>query len=393
MNDRFTQTPILAHKAGLPIYLDHHATTPVDRRVADVAMRLMLEEFGNANGTENLHGERAAAAMAKAQLQIARLIGAAAEDVHFTSGSTEAIQLAVAHAIAARKAPLRLAMTRMEHKAVIDTALRAQQLGLAKVSWIAADDKGRVVWQDFERVLKEGADLVCAMAANNEVGTIYPIEQMANAAHSCSADILVDATQALGRMPLDVSTGGYDYVVISAHKIYGPKGIGALVSPKFDRAATYGLIGAHAPTPNVSGAAALGVACEIMEREGAEEARRLLVLRDLLQERLTSMAGIVANGDPDHRLPHNLHIAVAGAPNDVVLSRLRGKVSLSTGSACNSGAQEPSHVLRAMGFSDDKIETCLRIGLGRFNSVEDIERAAAFLTEAILDVRIAMSGA
>ncbi|RWJ04460.1 cysteine desulfurase family protein [Mesorhizobium sp.] len=394
MNERVAMQAANPRIDGRSIYLDHHATTPVDPRVLEVAIRMMVEEYGNANGVENIHGEHAARAVAEAKEQIARSVSAEPDDVHFTSGSTEAIQLAISHAIATHRSPLRVAMTRIEHKAVIDTVVKAERMGLVEKSWIAVDDKARLDWQSLERVLDEGVDLVCVMAANNEVGTIYPVQKIAHAAREQGAGVLVDATQAIGRMALDLDEGILDYVVLSAHKIYGPKGVGALISPGFDRSSIYGLQGAHHPTPNVAGIAAMGRACELMELEGAKESGRLAMLRDRLQERLIALVpDLTVNGDKASRLPHNLHFSAAGAPNEVVLSRLRGKLSISSGSACNAGAQEPSHVLRAMGLPDALLESCLRIGLGRSTTLGDVESAAILIGDAIHDVRMNFSGA
>lgn len=375
------------------LYLDHHATTPVDPRVADVAIRMMVEEFGNANGVENTHGERAASAVAQAKDRLAQLLGAEPRDVYFTSGSTEAIQLAISHSIGIHRDQLRIAISRVEHKAVIDTALHAERLGMAAISWIDVDDKAQIDLSSLRSVFDGGIDLVCVMAANNEVGTIYPIAEIVRKASEHGADVLIDATQAIGRMPLDLEELGAAYVILSGHKVYGPKGVGALISPVFEYTSIFGLQGAHHPTPNVSGIAAFGFACELMAREGETESHRLAQLRDQLQERLKSLVpGLIVNGPQTERLPHNLHVSAPGAPNDVVLSRLRGKVSISTGSACNTGAQEPSHVLRAMRLPDPYIDSCLRIGLGRTTTAADVERAAVEIAEAINDVRSSFSG-
>ncbi len=371
-----------------PIYMDHHATTPVDPRVLSVAVRMMVEDFGNANGVENTHGEQAAHAVSQTKALIAKVVSAECDDVHFTSGSTEAIQLAIAHAIAVHPGPLRVAMSRVEHKAVIDTVLQAERMGLVQKSWISVDDKARLDWTSLERVLSQGTDLVCVMAANNEVGTIYPVQQIAKASHEHGAAVLVDATQAVGRTVVGDGDDILDYVALSGHKIYGPKGVGALIAPRFDRSLVYGLQGAHNPTPNVAGIVAMGRACEIMELEGRSESARLERLRDRLQERLLALVpDLVINGDVDNRLPHNLHFCAPGAPNDMVLGRLRGKLSASTGSACNAGAQEPSHVLRAMGLPEALLDNCMRIGLGRSTTADDVEIAATLIAGAVHDVR------
>lgn len=388
MNKHLAQKAFASTTERWPIYMDHHATTPVDPRVLDVAVRMMIEDFGNANGVENIHGEQAAFAVSQAKALVAKVVSAECDDVHFTSGSTEAIQLAIAHAIAAHPRPLRVAMSRVEHKAVIDTVLRAERMGLVQKSWISVDDKARLDWTSLERALSQGTDLVCVMAANNEVGTIYPVQQIAKASHKHGAAVLVDATQAVGRMAVGDGDDIPDYVALSGHKIYGPKGVGALIAPRFDRSLVYGLQGAHSPTPNVAGIVAMGRACEIMELEGIPESARLERLRDRLQERLLALVpDLVVNGDVDNRLPHNLHFSAPGAPNDMVLGRLRGKLSASTGSACNAGAQEPSHVLQAMGLPEALLDNCIRIGLGRSTEADDVETAATLIADAVHDVR------
>ncbi len=388
MNEHLMPRTFAGATARSPIYMDHHATTPVDTRVLDAAVRMMVDNFGNANGVENSHGEQAAHEVSQAKAHVAKVVSAECNDVHFTSGSTEAIQLAIAHAISLHPRPLRVAMSQVEHKAVIDTVLRAEQMGLVQKYWIAVDDKARLDWTNLERVLSQEIDLVCIMAANNEVGTIYPVQQVAKASHEHGASVLVDATQAVGRMALGDGDDIIDYVALSGHKIYGPKGVGALVAPKFERSKVYGLQGAHSPTPNVAGIVAMGRACEIMEMEGAAEAARLESLRDRLQERLFALVpDLIINGDVDNRLPHNLHFSAPGAPNDVVLGRLRGKLSVSTGSACNAGAQEPSHVLQAMGLPQALVDSCIRIGLGRSTEADDVDKAATLIADAVYDVR------
>ena len=393
MDELLTTGPTPSAARISAIYLDHHATTPVDPRVLAVAVNAMTAEFGNANGTENIHGETAAGLVAKARQQVAESLSVEANEVHFTSGSTEAIQLALGHAIAAKDGVLSVAISRVEHKAVIDTVRHAEKLGLAKVSWVEVDSDARLNFASLNAVLQQGVDLLCVMAGNNEVGTVYPLERIADAAKAVGAGLLVDATQAIGRIALSASTLSWDYLILSGHKIYAPKGVGALVSQVFDPSHQFGLGGAHLPTPNVAGIAALGMACQIMMEEGIVESLRLGALRDRLQEKLITLAGpVMVNGDHDNRLANNLHIAAPGAPNDLVLARLRGRVSISTGSACNAGAQEPSHVLQAMGMAPDIAETCLRIGIGRFTTDDEIDRAATEIADAINDVRKMLSG-
>ncbi|TIN22889.1 cysteine desulfurase family protein [Mesorhizobium sp.] len=381
-------------KVRSAIYLDHHATTPIDPRVAQMVMRVMTDIYGNANSTGHGIGNAAASVVEQSRAAVADLVGAEPEHVHFTSGSTEAIYLAISHAIGNhRKAPLRVALSRVEHRAVVDTLLQAERLELVEITWIDVDDSARIVWPSLETALQAGVELVCIMAANNEVGTLYPVNTIAQKVHDVGATILVDATQGAGRMTLSCLDSEIDYLALSGHKLNGPKGVGALISPIYDPTKTYGLATSHRATPNVPGIAGLGEACRLMRLEGEAENTRLSLLRDRLQaELLQRLPGMVINGEVGNRLSNNLNFSVPGAPNDVVVARLRDTVALSTGSACNSGAQSPSHVLMAMGLSEELLDTCLRIGLGRQTTEPDIDHAAEAIATAIIEVGNLLSG-
>lgn len=380
--------------ANETIYLDHHATTPVDTRVAKIVLDMMVSSFGNANSVDHVFGETAASVVADAKRRVAELVGSDPDNVFFTSGSTEAIRLAISHAIGpTRASPLRIALTRVEHQALIDTVYLAERLGLAVVTWIDVDHRARIVSKSLHAALESGTDLVCVMAANNEVGTIYPLVEIVPLVHRHDAAILVDATQAAGRIAFDAFGGDIDYLILSGHKIYGPKGVGALVSGVYDAGRVYGLGATHDATPNVPGIAGMGEACRIMLSEGKVETSRIVDMRDRLQTDLVrQIPNLVVNGDQENRLAHNLHISVPDTPNDLIISRLRKKVAISTGAACMSGAQSSSHVLRAMGMEDGLQEGALRIGLGRFTSESDIENAAAEIIAAVRDVQNAMAG-
>ncbi|QIO61587.1 cysteine desulfurase family protein [Rhizobium leguminosarum] len=376
------------------IYLDHHATTPVDSRVAKIVFDMMVSSFGNANSVDHVFGETAASIVTDAKGRVAALVGSDPDNVFFTSGSTEAIRLAISHAIGpVHASPLRIALTRVEHQALIDTAQLAERLGIAVITWIDVDHRARLISESLHAALESGTDLVCVMAANNEVGTIYPLGEIVPLVHRHDAAILVDATQAAGRIPFDGFGADVDYLILSGHKIYGPKGVGALVSGAYEASRVYGLGATHDATPNVPGIAGMGEACRIMLSEGEVETRRIVAMRDRLQKDLVRLIpNLVVNGDQENRLAHNLHISVPDTPNDLIVSRLRKKVAISTGAACMSGAQSSSHVLRAMGMDDGLQEGALRIGLGRFTSESDIENAAAEIAAAVRDVRNAMAG-
>ena len=243
---------------------------------------------------------------------------------------------------------------------------------------------------DLGRVIANGVDLVCLMAANNEVGTIYPVKEAASLVTACGGEILVDATPAVGRIPIQAEDWGIDYLVLSAHKLYGPKGAGALVGPSA-RSQLADTVFGHAGTLNVPCIVGFGEACRLQAAQGSTGDARAIELRDQLEAALRGgIPDLVVNGDRVNRLGNNLHVSAPGAPNDAVISRLHHSVAISTGAACSSGAQESSHVLRAMGLSPELQESALRISTGRFNTVEEIEFAASEIATAVADVRAAM---
>lgn len=379
-----------------PIYLDHHATTPVDPRVADVVLRTMTTAFGNANSTEHLYGEIAAALIADARREVAELVNAVPEGVHFTSGSSEGIHLAIAHAVTGRQhEPLRIATTTVEHRAVIDAITAHVRIGEATVRWLPVDSKARLDMAAFEAACADGVDLVCVMAANNEVGAIYPVEDVTRIAARFGALTLIDATQAVGRIPINTTAWGITYLTISAHKIYGPKGVGALiVPPELEvRLSHSPTPGTGSGTPNVPGIVGLGEACKLRRLEMADDEPRMAAQRDRLESRLLAgIDGLVVNGDREHRLSNNLHVSVPDVPNDAIIARLRRCVALSTGSACTSATQVRSHVLQAMGLSDALQDGALRMGIGKFTTDNEIEHAAEHIAEAVAAIRRAMGG-
>ncbi|UXN67939.1 aminotransferase class V-fold PLP-dependent enzyme (plasmid) [Devosia neptuniae] len=268
-NQRASVPPSGIVSASRGIYLDHHATTPVDPEVAQAVVRCMVEDFGNANSTDHTYGEHAAESVENARESVAGLLSAGSEDIHFTAGSTQAIELAFAHAIGAGgPAPLRVALSRVEHPAVIDTAVRAERRGLASLRWLEVSGEGEIDLDELRAAVKD-ADLLCMMAANNEIGTIYPVASAFDIAEGAGVRMLVDATQAVGRTELDLSTIPFDYLVLSGHKIYGPKGVGALVSASYRPEENHGISASHEPTQNVPGIVGLGLAARIMSERGA----------------------------------------------------------------------------------------------------------------------------
>jgi cysteine desulfurase len=380
-----------------PIYLDHHATTPVDPRVAALVLQAMTSDFGNANSLEHMYGETAAGLVEQAREHVAALIGADAETVNFTSGSTESLRLALAHAVSAStNRPLRVVATVVEHRAVLDPLEDLAARGDVAVRYIPVDHQGGLDFDAFVEACQKGADLVCVMAAGNEVGTIYPLEHAGQVAERYGASLLVDATQAAGHIPIKTRDWGIAYLALSAHKIYGPKGVGALVAPRGFRTALrrHPVPGVVDGTPNVPGIAGLGEACRLRDLEMAVDELRMAAQRDRLETLLLAeIDDLVVNGDPRQRLSNNLHVSIPGVPNAAVIARLRRHVALSSGAACSTGAEEPSHVLRAMGLSYELQMSALRISNGKFTTDGEIERAAEQIANTISSVRSALNGA
>lgn len=376
----------VAPSAQIPcVYLDHHATTPVDPRVAEAMVTAMTQVFGNPNSVDHAFGQDAARTIASAASHVAELIGGEADHVRFTSGASEALRLALAYAVErtfGRK--LRVAASRIEHPALIDALEKGERAGAMTVTWLPVNDQARVSVEVISRALDRELDLLCLMAANNEVGTIQPIEAVAELTRRSGTDLLVDATQAAGKIPLEAANWGVEYLVLSAHKIYGPKGVGALVSPAVSTDPLPPAFDVHESTPNVPGIVGLGEASRIAKAEMAADEMRIIALRDRLEARLlTTIPGLTVNGDRANRLAGNLHISIPGVPNDAVVANVRHAVALSTGAACASGADAPSHVLRAMGIADWRQEGALRMSVGRFTTEDQIDRAAAALEVAV----------
>ena len=377
--------------ASKPVYLDHHATTPLDPRVITVVRRVMEECFGNPNSADHVFGDRAAELLSQARQHVGALVGAEPEHVRFTSGATEAIRLAIGIAEEdVQSRPLRVAAMRVEHHAVLHALEYWERRGRAEVLWIDVDDQARVKLSAIADAMAQGADLLCVMAANNEVGTIYPIEEAAEIARRSGAAILVDATQAASAGSLRAADWGIDYLALSAHKVYGPKGAGALVGPLACSEAAE-LAAGHGGTPNVPALAGFGEASRLALIERDVDQARLRELRDRLEVALlSSVPGLVVNGDKANRLAGNLHVSAPGAPNGAVIARVRREVAVSTGSACSSASEAASHVLRAMRLPVAIQDSALRISVGKFTTADEIDRAAALLAAAIADVRTAM---
>ncbi|EKQ67432.1 cysteine desulfurase family protein [Leptolyngbyaceae cyanobacterium JSC-12] len=388
------------------IYLDYHATTPVDRRVADRIHHYMTEEFGNASSTDHAWGDRAEAAVKQAAQQVADLIGASPKEIIWTSGATESINLAIQGSLlaplsrsgrgAGGEGKHRIALMPLEHKAVLDTCRALEKRGWAELVYLQVDSKGRLDLNHLEQACAEGLSLLCVMAANNEIGNIYPIQKIGQMAQHYGIPFLCDASQAVGKIPVQFEAWGITYLAISAHKFYGPKGVGALVVRKGYHLEPLIFGGGHqrgmrSGTLNVPGIVGLGEACRLRSLEMEEDERAIAIKRDRLQDLLLEkIPDLVINGDLEQRLAGSLHISIPGIPNSAVIARVRSKLAISTGSACSSNVEEPSHVLRTMKLQDKVIDGALRIGIGKFSQDEEIYTAADFLIEACEMIRQAL---
>lgn len=385
-----------------PIYLDNNATTPVDPRVLDAMLPYLRDAFGNASSRSHAFGWRAAEAVELARASVAKALGAAAREILFVSGATEANNLAIlglaaaASASAGRAGRARdhIVTQATEHHAVLDPCEHLAKRGF-ELTVLRPDREGRVRVEDVEAALTDRTLLVTVMAANNETGTLQPIAEIGALLRDTPVVFHTDAAQAAGKIPLDVYALGADLLSISAHKFYGPKGVGALYakrgSPKL-KLAPIQFGGGHESglrpgTLNVPGIVGLAEALRIATAELEREASRLRRLRDRLEAHLLSrLDGVRVNGHRAHRLPGTLNVSFAGVDGTALIPSLPG-LAVSSGSACSSGNQEGSHVLKAMGVSESLALATLRFGLGRFTTEEEVDRAADQVVEAVEALR------
>lgn len=380
------------------IYLDYHATTPVDPRVAELMLHYMTRAFGNASSVDHEYGDEAEQAVSKSAAYVAELVGASPKEVIFTSGATESINLAIQGMSfnPATTNPCRVAVLPVEHKAVLDNCHVLAKKGIAEIINLRVDSKGRLDLQHLEQVCCSGVSLICVMAANNEIGNIYPIEIIGQIAQNYNVPFLCDASQAVGKIPIQFQESGITYLAISAHKLYGPKGSGALVVRKGNYLEPMLFGGGHqkglrSGTLNVPGIVGLGEACRLRRLEMQADEKAIATLRNQLQDLLLNkIPGIVVNGDSTSRLSGNLHISIPDIPNSAIIARVRSQLAISTGSACSSGVETPSHVLQALGLPSNVIEGALRIGLGKFTTEAEIDPTAEIISTAVRQIRQTM---
>lgn len=379
----------------LPIYLDNSATTPVDPRVLEAMLPFFKQSFGNSASRNHPFGWVAEEAVDYAREQIAQLIGAKAKEIIFTSGATEADNLALKGAVDmyARKGN-HIITVNTEHKAVLDTCKILEKKGV-DVTYLETGEDGLITPEQVKAAMTDKTILVSVMLVNNEIGVIQPIKEIAKVAHEGGALFMTDATQAVGKVPVDVNDMGIDLMAFTAHKMYGPKGVGALyVRRKRPRVKVTAQVdgggherGMRSGTLNVPGIVGFGKAAEIARLEMASEAIRLSALRDKLESTLMKMEETYLNGNKQHRVPHLSNISFKYVEGEGLMMGFNQSIAVSSGSACTSASLEPSYVLKALGLDDELAHSSIRFSLGRFTTEEQIDYAIEKVAHSVNRMR------
>ena len=378
----------------LPIYLDNNSTTPLDPRVLETMMPYLTDVFGNAASRNHPFGWAAEEGVDYAREQIGKLINCDAKEIIFTSGATESDNLGIkgVFEMYSQKGNHVITAT-TEHKAILDTCKHLEKLG-GRITYLPVDEKGLINLAELEAAMTPQTILVSIMYGNNETGTINNIREIARIAHSHGALFMTDGTQAVGKIPVDVIADGIDIMAFTAHKMYGPKGVGALyVRRKNPRVKVTSQMdgggherGMRSGTLNVPGIVGLGKACELARLEMAADTARLSVMRDRLERELMTMEETYVNGSIEHRLPHVTNISFKYVEGEGLMMGVKD-LAVSSGSACTSASLEPSYVLKALGLSDDLAHSSLRFGLSRFTTDEQIDYAIGHVKEAVTKLR------
>ncbi|MBE5318849.1 IscS subfamily cysteine desulfurase [Pedobacter sp. MR2016-19] len=377
-----------------PIYLDNNATTPLDPRVLEAMLPYFTEKFGNAASRNHAFGWVAEEGVDYAREQVAKLIGCTEKEIIFTSGATEADNLAIKGVFEMYKEKGNHIITAVtEHKAVLDTCKHLEKNG-ARVTYLGVKEDGLIDLAELEAAMTPETILVSIMYGNNEIGVIQPVKEIAAIAHKHGALFMTDATQAVGKIPVDVNTDGIDLMAFSAHKMYGPKGVGVLyVRRKNPRVKVTAQMdgggherGMRSGTLNVPGIVGLGKACELCRLEMESESIRLSALRDKLETTLNKMEESYVNGNTQHRLPHVANISFKYVEGEGLMMAM-SDLAVSSGSACTSASLEPSYVLKSLGLSDDLAHSSIRYGLGRFTTEAEIDQAIEVTQKAVNHLR------
>lgn len=381
---------------SFPIFMDYHSTTPVDRRALDEMLPYFTETFGNAASRSHAFGWKAEEAVEHARERIAQLLGAQSEkEIVFTSGATESNNLAIKGVAEFYKDKgNHIITTVVEHKAVLDTCKRLEKEGF-EVTYLPVDKEGRVSAEGVEKALTDKTILVSVMLANNEVGSVQPLEEIGKLTRSRGVLLHTDAVQGIGKVPFDVQRMNVDLASITAHKIYGPKGVGALYirrsKPRVRLVAQMDggghERGARSGTLNVPAIVGFGKAAEILRQDGPEENARIFALREHLRKRLfAELDEVHVNGSMEHRLPGNLNVSFNFVEGEGLMMAIKD-VAVSSGSACTSASLEPSYVLRALGVGDELAHSSIRFGLGRFTTKEEVDYVADLVIAKVKKLR------
>ena len=379
----------------LPIYLDNNATTPMDPRVLEAMTPYFLHHFGNAASRNHPFGWEAEEAVDYAREQVAKLIGADPKEIIFTSGATEGDNLGIkgVYEMYASKGNHIITAT-TEHKAVLDTCKHIEKIG-GEVTYLQVQPDGLIDLKELEAAIKPTTILIAIMYANNEIGVVMPIKEISAIARKHGVLLFTDGTQAVGKIPVDVNKDGIDLMAFTAHKMYGPKGVGALyVRRKNPRVKVTAQMdgggherGMRSGTLNVPGIVGFGKACEICMTDMEADSKRISKMRDHLQTELMKLEEAYVNGSSEHRLPHVANISFKHVEGEGLLMGFNKNIALSSGSACTSASLEPSYVLKALGLGDDLAHSSLRFGLSRFTTEEEIDYTIKAISETVLKLR------
>ena len=389
-----SKTP-LPEGVHLPLYMDNHATTSMDPRVLEAMLPFFTGKYGNAASRNHAFGGEAEGAVETAREQIAKLIGATAKEIIFTSGATESNNLAIKGVAEMYKERGNHIITQVtEHKAVLDTCKRLEKLGY-EITYLPVQPDGLIAIEDLKAAITEKTILVTIMFANNEIGVIQPVAEIGKLCHEKGVIFHTDAVQAVGKIPVDVQAMNIDLLSLTAHKIYGPKGIGALyVRRRNPRVQLTEQIngggherGMRSGTLNVPGIVGLGKACEIAGAEMEAESKRLIELRDYMKAKFEKALDYVhVNGNMEHHLPGNLNMSFVYVEGESLLMGIND-IAVSSGSACTSATLEPSYVLKALGLGDDVAHSSIRFGLGRFNTKAEVDYVSDKLISTVSKLR------
>lgn len=395
MSSNGSTVKVNGQEVKLPIYMDNHATTPMDPRVFEEMRPYFMDKFGNAASRNHSFGWEAEAAVEKGREQVAKLIGASAKEIVFTSGATESDNLAIKGVAEMYKEKGNHIITCVtEHKAVLDTCKRLEKYGY-RVTYLPVQQDGRIDLDDLRRAIDDKTILVTIMFANNEIGVLQPVEEIGKICRERGVLFHTDAVQAVGKVPVDVNKHNIDIASISGHKIYGPKGVGAIYARRRNPRVQLSPIidgggherGMRSGTLNVTGIVGLGKACEVAMQDLAQEMKTLGGLRDRLKERIMGQLDeVYVNGSLEHRLPGSINLSFAYVEGESLLMGIND-VAVSSGSACTSATLEPSYVLKALGAGDDLAHSSIRFGIGRFNTEAEVDYVADRVIETVNRLR------